>query len=338
MLRLAILLGLAWTVLGAAVVEDEEPAADRDGKFWWPKIAVQSMWNTSCTTDQGYEGWCYKAAECTMRGGTADGECAEDAIIKPGVCCDLSGGGNATIGASGGSFSNKGYPEGNTRSGQYTEAELNPPAGTVQVKLTFDEFDLSPPVDGDCTNDTFTFEGANSNIEVPVLCGFNTGQHMYIDVDNSEGPWKLISNIGDGDYERKFKVTVDYLSLEDTKRAPFRCLQYYPDKEGSMMSFNYNTDGDSMMLNNQMYTICFGYVSGYCDVMITASKFDLGDVDGNCDEDYLQVNRDLFCGDLEDFSLTANATGPITMTVASNDDNTLAEEGFTAKYTMAECA
>jgi len=337
-MRIAILLGLSSIALAAAVGEDGAPAEDREGKFWWPKVTVQSMWNTTCDTDGGYKGWCYKSTECLLRGGTADGTCAEDALVVPGVCCDLNSGGNTTIGPESGSFTNKGYPDGNSRSGQDTVAELNPPAGTVQVKLTFDEFDITPPVDGDCTNDTFTFEGANSNIEVPVLCGCNTGQHMYIDVDNSDGPWMLKANIGEGDYERKFKVTVDFLQVDDDDRAPFRCLQYYPDKEGSMSSFNYNADKDSMMLNNQKYTICFGYVSGKCDIMVTAPRFDLGSTSGTCDDDYLRVSSNTYCGDLEDFSFQANATGPVTFLVSSDDENALQEEGFTADYTMAECA
>jgi len=341
LMRIAILLGLALTVLGSAAITDvieDASLTDREGKFWWPNVAIVSMWNTSCTTTGGYQGWCFKDTECLLRGGVPDGDCAPDAVVVPGVCCDMHEGGNTTISASGEAFQTKGYPTPNGRSG-VTEATLEPPSGTVQIKLTFDEFDLTPPVDGDCTNDTFVFEGANSNVQVPVLCGYNTGQHMYIDVDNSEGPWKLIANLGDGDYERSFKVTVDYLSVTDSNRAPFRCLQYYPEKEGKMSSFNYNEEEgkDSMMLNNQMYPICFGYVSGYCDIAITAKRLDLGNINAVCDDDYVRVGCQVLCGDVEDVSITANATGPITMLVRSDDENSQAEEGFCAEYMMLPC-
>ncbi|CAL4173264.1 unnamed protein product, partial [Meganyctiphanes norvegica] len=167
-----------------------------------------------------------------------DGECAEGG----GVCCDFTEGGDTTIGAGGGVFQVKGYPDPNSRAGENV-ATLQPPAGTVQVKLTFEDFEMMPPVDGDCTNDTFVFVGANPGTELPVLCGFNTGQHMYIDVDNSEGPWSLVSTKSGEDFPRRYKVKVDYLSASDPGRAPFRCLQHYPEKEGEMSSFNYNKNG-----------------------------------------------------------------------------------------------
>jgi len=93
-----------------------------------------------------------------------------------------------------------------------------------------------------------------------------------------------------------------------------------------------------MMLNNQMYPICFGYVSGYCDIAITAKRLDLGNINGICEDDYVRIGCETLCGDVEDFSITANATGPITMLVRSDDENAQEEEGFCAEYMMLPCS
>ena len=49
-----------------------------------------------------------------------------------------------------------------------------------QVKISFDEFRVQPPILGDCKLDKmFVVAGGN---ELPVFCGMNDGQHVYIDV------------------------------------------------------------------------------------------------------------------------------------------------------------
>merc|ERR1711962_191286 len=337
--RLVILLGLSLGgTLGAAVNNNGEEA-NREGRLWWPVKYVIDYRNTSCTTDSGYDGYCFMAFECAKGGGLADGECGPDGEEAYGVCCDYTAGGTTTIGGSGGYFSNKGYPKGDSKTG-LTIATLDPPAGTCQVKLTFEEFDLLGPSDGDCNNDTFIFSGANSEVEVPVLCGYNTGQHMYINVDSSEGPWKIIQSSSDDDYDRKFSVKVDYLGLHDANKAPPRCLQSYPDAEGEMMSFNYNPNEDSsQMLNNQNYVICFGYNPGKCDVGINAARFDLGNLNGNCDDDFASLGCNKYCGDFRDLQLQSNSTGtPVQyIWVSSDDDNSNQEEGFMASYMMMPC-
>lgn len=234
---------------------------------------------------------------------------------------------------------NKGNPDTDDKQGIFV-ATLSPPAETVQVRLDFEDFMLTPPVEGDCTNDTFVFEGANPGLEIPVLCGYNTGQHMYIDIDNTEGPLKLIVTTSDADFARSWKIKVSYLTINSMERAPFRCLQFFPEEAGEMMSFNYNPDGDSQMLNNQLYSICFGYIKGFCDIAITVDQFNFGPVgvEPNCGDDYVRAGYFNFCGDNSGNSLTVNSTGPIIMQVSSDDDNSLEEEGFLAKYLMMMCS
>ena len=48
-----------------------------------------------------------------------------------------------------------------------------------QVRLDFLDFDLQPPVLGNCHYDKMW---VTANGKYPLLCGRNTGQHMYLDV------------------------------------------------------------------------------------------------------------------------------------------------------------
>ena len=60
-----------------------------------------------------------------------------------------------------------------------------PGAGTkdspeiCQIRLDFEEFNIQPPLLGTCHYDKFY---ASANGKYPLLCGDNSGQHMYLDV------------------------------------------------------------------------------------------------------------------------------------------------------------
>ena len=48
-----------------------------------------------------------------------------------------------------------------------------------QIRLDFEEFNIQPPLLGTCHYDKFY---ASANGKYPLLCGDNSGQHMYLDV------------------------------------------------------------------------------------------------------------------------------------------------------------
>ncbi|KAK7066141.1 hypothetical protein SK128_026520 [Halocaridina rubra] len=213
--------------------------------------------------------------------------------------------------------------------------ELDPPEGTCQIFLEFDAFNLVGPVEGECQNDTFVVMGANVGSNIPVLCGDNTGQHMYIDVDNSQGPFKLIATNSALNYGRNWKIKVTFIGANDPCKAPARCLQYHKDVSGHFESFNFGAT--PMMLTNQMYSICFAYVPGYCNIGLSFDRFDLGNINQQCQFDYLAINAEKLCGDFASYTATANATGPIYLGVGSDSDNEREEEGFSGNYMMMGC-
>ncbi|CAL4117258.1 unnamed protein product, partial [Meganyctiphanes norvegica] len=236
----------------------------------------------------------------------------------------------STISTSGASFTSPTSPY--NVAGQCI-VTLAPPAGTCQIRLDFETFDLLGPIEGDCTNDTFVVVGANEDgTEIPTLCGENGGQHMYVHIDNSEGPYQLIATTSAADYDRDWDVKVTYIGC-DEDCAPNRCLQYHEETTGSIESFAFPT-----MLNNIKYAICFGYVADYCDIGMDFTRFDLGAIQRPCTNDWLLVGTEKICGDFLDTTAQANATaGPISLVVMTDDDGSNVEEGFSGTYTMMGC-
>lgn len=53
-----------------------------------------------------------------------------------------------------------------------------------QLRLDFLDLSLAPPNgDGICNTDAITVTGGSSF--VPALCGYNSGQHIYVNFDGS---------------------------------------------------------------------------------------------------------------------------------------------------------
>lgn len=309
----------------------EEETNTRDGKLF-PVVQIVTFENGPCTASSGEVGTCYSQKECGNLGGSASGTCANGF----GVCCVLTATCDGSLSVNGTYFVNPGYPSSYSIPGMCM-LELIPPPGTCQILIEFESFNLMGPVEGECGNDTFVVMGANSGLNIPVLCGDNSGQHMYIDVDNSDGPYKLIVTNSANSFGRNWKARVTYIGENDPCKAPARCLQYHKGTSGSIESFNYGAS--PMMLTNQMYSICFAYVPGYCDIGLSFDRLDLGNINQACSFDYLAISGQQYCGDFGPgaFTTQANATGPIILGVGSDGDNGREEEGFSAHYMMMAC-
>lgn len=88
-----------------------------------------------------------------------------------------------------------------------------------QIRLDFLKFDLDRPRSGVCENDRFVVSGQASNSIIPPICGYNTGQHMYIDLDQGGyGPLTL-NVITIGNRPRLFDIRVTYIHCNSVYRG-----------------------------------------------------------------------------------------------------------------------
>ena len=128
-----------------------------------------------------------------------------------------------------------------------------------QVRLDFLEFRLGPPIsnnvkcsDSGTTTDYVTLvhsAGSTTREETSHLCGYNTGQHVYLDM-GAVGTWPptqaYIQIKMDSDnwssYNRRWNILASQLECDSNYHAPQGCLQYFRGNEGqgTVEAFNYN--------------------------------------------------------------------------------------------------
>ncbi|XP_046457168.1 uncharacterized protein LOC124204172 isoform X4 [Daphnia pulex] len=128
-----------------------------------------------------------------------------------------------------------------------------------QIRLDFVSFNTAQPTAGTCT-DTFQVGGATT--VAPIICGDNTGQHMYLDLPSSAltpSNVQLMFSFGAVTGTRSWNIKIAMLPCGASYLAPVDCLQYFTDPTGRVTSFNWQDVPVSAtrQLNNQHYNICF---------------------------------------------------------------------------------
>ncbi|CAG9770245.1 unnamed protein product [Ceutorhynchus assimilis] len=240
-----------------------------------------------------------------------------------------------------------------------------------QFRIDFIDLDLASPTNGTCTNERLVITGQNTNDRIPVICGYNTGQHVYVDVSQLSGPLKLMILSTTG-ARKRFKLRICQYTDACTS-SQSNCLQYYTGVSGVIQSFNY--DQASMFnrstpgyFNNLNYAICIRREAGYCSITYTnvrnsqTNPFQLVNVlpNGqstvpsgqagvdvlNCPDDYIIIDGTRLCGDRfndgstsTNFSLNAavtdTSTGPIVINIRTNSNVT--GLGFKLYYMQNAC-
>ncbi|EFX72229.1 hypothetical protein DAPPUDRAFT_254734 [Daphnia pulex] len=132
-------------------------------------------------------------------------------------------------------------------------------AVTLNNTLDFVSFNTAQPTAGTCT-DTFQVGGATT--VAPIICGDNTGQHMYLDLPSSAltpSNVQLMFSFGAVTASRSWNIKIAMLPCGASYLAPVDCLQYFTDPTGRVTSFNWQDVAVSAtrQLNNQHYNICF---------------------------------------------------------------------------------
>merc|ERR1712115_177719 len=133
--------------------------------------------NSACGATSGYNGTCYTAAECSSLGGTASGTCASSF----GVCCVFSISCDST----------------STDSDPCTYKFCKTNSDVCKLRIDFDTMVLHGPFTisstasaddgprvGDCGYDSLTVTNPGG-ASPPVICGYNTGQHMWVPASDS---------------------------------------------------------------------------------------------------------------------------------------------------------
>ncbi|XP_045461940.1 uncharacterized protein LOC123672031 [Harmonia axyridis] len=203
--------------------------------------------------------------ECSQRGGTADGTCA----AGYGTCCAFLQSCGTFVRENRTLFVNNNYPDAYDGIGtcQITMQKIN--SDICQYRLDFDEFLLAGPETENhiCENDQLIIAGAPGS--VPIICGMNRGNHIYVDAGTDPQNSMVLSVVTNGEsFNRTWKIRISQIPCSSNYKADEGCLQYFSSVSGQITSFNYDpTEG--LQLSNQNYGICIRQDRNFCGVQYT---------------------------------------------------------------------
>lgn len=335
---------------------------DQDEAF----LDIEALLRCSPNATSGVFGMCLPLAHCANTGGVPAGTCAKGF----GVCCLAQRTCGESTSYTHTNFVNPGYYGSDTGSGACTLTVNHANKNVCQVRLDFMELELAQPdTHGNCNVDFLTVTGGASS--VPRICGSNSGQHMYIDVDPTCSALKVTvdRSVTPPDL-RWWNIKVTQIPCDSEDRAPTGCLQYYTESSGYVKSFNFDHyNSFNRSVNSEIaklnYGVCIKPEEGYCGIMwerVTAFGNNAFTLSGNvqatdptlvgtagagatgaaCTTDYViipggvdnnQNSADRFCGLGFPDSVTSTMK-PFVMYVHTDADeySDTANRGFGLKY------
>merc|ERR1719282_18018 len=266
MWQAAVVLYLA--AFGSKSVYADEDSSSKDGKVL-SVFNVVTFPNSACGATNGYNGTCFTTSECEAKGGTASGTCASSF----GVCCVFT---NSYAIISSYSTSTDADPC------TYTFCKTN--TDVCKLRIDFDTMVLSGPNTmsstavytdstsvGDCGTDTLTISNPGGP-KPPTICGYNTGQHMYVPASDGCNQMNIDIDTGSTSTTRKWQIKVTQYECGNMKAPEQDCLQYHTAATGTIASFNFDTTASGTVaatqyhLSNQYYDICIRRTRGYCSL------------------------------------------------------------------------
>jgi len=244
-----ILIVLCCNIQGEEI--SSEVKSERESKL--SVFQVVKFSNSICS-GSSRNGTCYTSAECENIGGSKDGTCADGF----GVCCIV------ILTTSGSSSVNNTYiykASGTTYTAGDHKYQICPCSDNIcRIRFDLNTFTIASPntgfgtiykagdaagypigtaqAIGDCWIDTF-FVNTPYGRSTPVICGVNSGQHMYVDTADGECV-DVHYGIGGGTSStRELDIRVSQFACGDEMGGPAGCLQYYTSSAGKIRSFNF---------------------------------------------------------------------------------------------------
>ncbi|TRY80250.1 hypothetical protein TCAL_08999 [Tigriopus californicus] len=262
---------------------------DRRGKQFSFFQVIQFP-NEACNGTGTGSGTCYTGQECTTRNGASIGPCANGF----GVCCafSISCGGtsaeNLTV------FTDANIPTG---MGDCTVRICPANDNICQLRLDFDRFQISGPSTittsvtqiqngqagalgtensevSQCNMDRFEVS-SGSGVRPPIICGLNTGQHVFVDADSVCNA--LSFQFGPTTTMRTFQIRVTQYACDSPNLAPSGCTQFFTNPSGTVQTFNFGNGH----LADQNQVMCVRQTQNSCRICWTTAMAIDFDVSGS---------------------------------------------------------
>jgi len=253
---------------------------NRDGKLF-SLFSIVQFKNDACRSSQSLSntadtvarnGTCYSSTECSDKSGTAAGGCAAGF----GVCCvfiyENSG---STISQNCSYLRNVGYPSGYTDTSSITATIQKCDPSVCYLRLDFESFDINglsdsaeyagaatPKTLTEC-QDKFQITSSAETNTLPIICGSNAGQHVYIDMGAGASDTAQLAFTFSGTYSRFYEIKVTQVECSNEYGQYPGCFQYHTGLAGRVETFNFANCPTQSHLPNQDYSICVRPEAGY---------------------------------------------------------------------------
>jgi len=214
--------------------------------------------NEPCRGSNGYNGTCLSGSECAGNGGRAVGSCAQGF----GTCCYYE------LNTCGGSITynqtyirSPDFPEyykyTTDTSCTYTISRIN--NDVCMLRFDLETFELGGPYwpstsKYQCSStdtDYVSFTPAGNRQNGVHICGYNPGQHVYIDMGSpaadpaTASMTMLFDSDNQADINRKFNIMVSQIECNTNYAPPQGCDQYFYGNGGSGVIQSLNFDQPS---------------------------------------------------------------------------------------------
>merc|ERR1719422_2088736 len=238
--------------------------------------------NEACGSADNFNGTCYTASECSALGGSSSGTCASGF----GVCCVFSLACGTKTSANTSYATMTSFSTTNDRDPcTYTYCKNSDDVCKLRIDFetmviadpftitpaTAGETDLNGFSVGDCLTDTLTI-GVPGMTSPPVICGYNTGQHMYVPACPSCVTITLDIDTATS-ATRNWQIKVTQYECGSLMAPEENCLQWHTETSGTFATFNWDTTQtaatsvpNQFHLSDQYYDICFRRTRGYCSI------------------------------------------------------------------------
>jgi len=300
--RMKKILYVFTAVLALAYAVEVEVEANREKKMF-SLFNVVTFKNLPCKSNDGNRnGTCYTTTECTDKGGKTSGNCASGF----GVCCLFTvQSASEEINQNCTYIQNPSFPTAYTETTALTYTIKKCADDVCAVRLDFETFTTQGPAatgeaDGGLCVDSLVVSGS-SGLTSPVICGMNSGQHVYMDMGvPSTATATLAFTFAGASTTRMWEIKATQIPCSANYRPDSGCLQYHQGLTGRIETFNFANTAVQSHLRNQNYNICIRQEQGYCCVQYSVCTDDnsytldadiaMAKTDTNCSDDFLGID------------------------------------------------
>ncbi|KAH0947526.1 hypothetical protein HN011_005771 [Eciton burchellii] len=207
--------------------------------------------------DERRHGICMNTYECRIQRGQSHGPCA----LGFGVCCVFTASCDNEVQNNLTYVTSPGFPNLIDRPMNCSVVIRKIDTEVSQLRIDFVHFNIGQPnaATGVCDEDVMTIDSGGTSFE---LCGWNSGQHVYVDVSEGNEPVALNFRLTNGLQSRMWEMRVIQLGFE--QRAPVGCLQYFRSPNGTLRTFNYLPNG--RYLAEHDYLLCIRQERDMCGI------------------------------------------------------------------------